>query len=402
MSRIDDLIRKLCPNGVDFKSLTELFNLRNGYTPSKSNPAYWNDNGTIPWFRMDDIRTNGGILNHALQKIPDTAVKGGNLFPANSLLVATSATIGEHALITVPHLSNQRFTSLALKPQYQHSIDMKYMYYYGFILDDWCRSNTTTSSFASVDMTRFKLFRVPVPPLAVQEEIVRVLDSFTALETELEAELEARKKQYEYYRNELLTFKPSAERERERELSWLTLADMENAQMIKLGRGKVISKQDIEENPGDYPVYSSSAAGLGEFGRYGNYLFDDERITWSIDGGGRFFYRPAERYSVTNVSGWLKVLNPAISTKFLFYQLETLWTKKSFDYTKKAHPSVIRREYTVAIPSLEVQHRIASILDKFDSLVNDISSGLPAEIAARRQQYEYYRDRLLTFKELSA
>lgn len=170
--------------------------------------------------------------------------------------------------------------------------------------------------------------------------------------------------------------------------------------MIKLGRGKVISKRDIENNPGNYPVYSSSAASLGEFGRYGDYLFDDERITWSIDGGGRFFYRPAERYSVTNVSGWLKVFDKSISTKFLFYQLETLWTKKSFDYTKKAHPSVIRREYTIAIPPITEQQRIVSILDKFDCLVKDLSSGLPAEIAARHKQYEYYRDGLLSFKEL--
>ena len=177
------------------------------------------------------------------------------------------------------------------------------------------------------------------------------------------------------------------------------MGEMEDNQMIKLGRGKVISKRDIEQNPGNYPVYSSSAAGLGEFGRYNNYQFDDERITWSIDGGGRFFYRPAERYSVTNVSGWLKVLGQSISTKFLFYQLETLWTKKTFDYTKKAHPSVIRREYMVAIPSLKEQHRIVSILDKFDTLVNDLSSGLPAEIAARRKQYEYYRDKLLSFEE---
>ena len=227
---------------------------------------------------------------------------------------------------------------------------------------------------------------------------MRILDSFTSLEAELEAELEARKKQYEYYRDELLTFKQSG-RQRVR---WLTLANMEDAQMIKLGRGKVISKRDIENNPGDYPVYSSSAAGIGEFGRYGDYLFDDERITWSIDGGGRFFYRPAERYSVTNVSGWLKVLDQAISTKFLFYELETLWTKKTFDYTKKAHPSVIRREYTIAIPPLEEQQRIVSILDKFDGLVSNLSSGLPAEIAARRQQYEFYRDRLLSFKELAA
>ncbi|KFI73311.1 putative type I restriction-modification system specificity subunit S [Bifidobacterium minimum] len=210
-SRVDDLIQKLCPDGVDYKSVIELFDLRNGYTPSKSNPAYWNGRGTIPWFRMEDIRANGGVLNHALQQIPEIAVKGGKLFPANSLLVATSATIGEHALVTVPHLSNQRFTSLALKPRYQHMIDMKYMYYYGFILDDWCRNNVTTSSFASVDMAGFKHFRVPIPALPVQEEIVRILDKFNSLVSDLSsglpAEIAARRQQYEFYRDRLLSFK---------------------------------------------------------------------------------------------------------------------------------------------------------------------------------------------------
>jgi len=209
MSRIDRLIAEHCPNGVEFKTLEEIFFTRNGYTPSTSNKAYWT-NGTIPWFRMEDIRQNGKILGASLQKITEEAVKGGRLFPANSIIVATSATIGEHALITVAHLSNQRFTSLALKPEFAERFDIKFLFYYCFVLDEWCLSNTTTSSFSSVDMNRFKKFRFPIPPLEIQKEIVKVLDSFTKLHTELEAELEAelelRRRQYQYYRDALLTF----------------------------------------------------------------------------------------------------------------------------------------------------------------------------------------------------
>ncbi|WP_028658580.1 restriction endonuclease subunit S, partial [Nocardioides insulae] len=124
MSKIDDLIAKLCPGGVEFKELRELFTTRNGYTPSKRDQSAWAD-GTIPWFRMEDIRENGQILNDSLQHVASRAVKGGRLFPANSIIVATSATIGEHALITVPHLSNQRFTSLSLKPEYEERLDMR-------------------------------------------------------------------------------------------------------------------------------------------------------------------------------------------------------------------------------------------------------------------------------------
>lgn len=130
-------------------------------------------------------------------------------------------------------------------------------------------------------------------------------------------------------------------------------------------------------------------------------MFEDERISWSVDGGGRFFYRPPHRYSVTNVSGWLKVLDPSkLETRFLFHVLDSAWQGKSFDYVRKAHPSVIRDEYLVPMIPIEQQARIVRILDSFDNLVNDLSSGLPAEIAARRKQYEYYRDKLLSFPAL--
>ncbi len=199
MNKIEKLIAELCPNGVEFKELQEIFDIKNGYTPSKKNSDYWT-NGTIPWFRMEDIRKNGRTLSDSIQHVTPQAVKDGYLFPANSIIIATTATIGEHALLTVDSLANQRFTFLSKKVN--RSIDMKFMFYYGYVLGEWCRSNTNTASFASVNMKKFKKFKIPIPPLAIQEEIVKILDTFT----ELEAELEARKKQYEYYRNELLTF----------------------------------------------------------------------------------------------------------------------------------------------------------------------------------------------------
>lgn len=159
---------------------------------------------------MEDIREHGRVLDSALQMIPEKAVKGGRCFPANSLIFATSATIGEHALITVPFMSNQRFTSLWPKSEYADRFDTKFLFYYGFIIDEWCRNNTTTSSFASVDMTGFKRLRVPIPPIEDQRLIGEQLDRFDALVNDLSvglpAELDARRKQYEYYRDKLLTF----------------------------------------------------------------------------------------------------------------------------------------------------------------------------------------------------
>ena len=172
------------------------------------------------------------------------------------------------------------------------------------------------------------------------------------------------------------------------------LGDLEDAEILKLGRGKVISKTDLAASPGDYPVYSSSAVGSGEFGRYGEYMFEDERISWSIDGGGRFFYRSEQKYSVTNVSGWLKMLDSEmLNTKYLYYFLTDAWATKVFDYTKKAHPSIIRDEYTIPIPPLAIQKEIVKILDNFTRL----EAELEAELEARKKQYEYYREALLRF-----
>ena len=194
---------------IKWLSIQELFILKNGYTPSKSKSEYWT-NGTLPWFRMEDIRENGHILNDSIQHITPEAVKG-KLFPANSIILATSATIGEHALITVDSLANQRFTYLTPKEEYSNLLNMKYVFYYFFKIDEWCKNNLNISSFASVDMDKFKKLKFPVPPLEEQERIVSILDRFDKLCNDisegLPAEIEARQKQYEYYRDKLLTFK---------------------------------------------------------------------------------------------------------------------------------------------------------------------------------------------------
>ena len=145
------------------------------------------------------------------------------------------------------------------------------------------------------------------------------------------------------------------------------LKDLEANGTLTLGRGKVISKEDMNNKPGDYPVYSSSAQENGVFGKYGEYMFDDERITWSVDGGGKLFYREPHRYSVTNVCGWMKINKPEVlNTKYLYYCLTQQWKRISFDYTYKAHPSVIREIYKVAIPSIEEQERSVDLLSKLE------------------------------------
>lgn len=196
---------------IPFKPLGEVFELRNGYTPSKNNPEFW-EGGTIPWFRMEDIRENGRILSDAIQHITPAAIKGKGLFEANSFILATTATIGEHALLIADSLANQQFTNLKVRKSLANLLKTKFIYYYMFIVDEFCKNNTNVSGFASVDMDKLKRMPIPIPPIPVQEKIVAILDRFEALVNDLccglPAEIEAVNARYEFYRNHLLSFTP--------------------------------------------------------------------------------------------------------------------------------------------------------------------------------------------------
>jgi restriction endonuclease S subunit len=197
--------------GYVLLSLETLFDIRNGYTPSKANAEYW-ENGTVDWFRMEDIRANGHVLSEALQKVSETAVKGGRKISANSIALATSATIGEHALITVECLGNQRFSFFSAKAQFIDVLNMHYMNYYFYKVDEWCKGHLFQGNFNTVDIGALKQLCIPLPPIEEQERIVSILDRFDSLCNDitvgLPAEIEARQKQYEYYRDKLLSFRP--------------------------------------------------------------------------------------------------------------------------------------------------------------------------------------------------
>jgi len=157
-------------------SIQTLFDIKNGYTPSKSNPAYW-ENGTIPWFRMEDIRKNGHILSDSIQHVTPQAVKKSGLFPAYSIIVATTATIGEHALIIVDSLANQQFTFLTKRKSFEDKVDMMYFHHYMFIIDEWCKNNTNSGGLLSVNMPAFKELCVPYPSPKEQQKIAECLSS---------------------------------------------------------------------------------------------------------------------------------------------------------------------------------------------------------------------------------
>ena len=257
-------------------------------------------------------------------------------------------------------------------------------------------------------------YGVPVPPLAVQREVVRVLNTFTALEAELEAELEARRRQYAYYRDELMSFREA------RGLPWMTLSELyesssglsKNADQFGFGH-PFLSFKDVFNNP----VVPSELSALVN-------TTESEQVRFSIKAGDVFVTRTSEDleglgmscaaledYPKATFNGFTKRLRPRRpgeiepSYAAYFFRSSPFRVQVASMAVRSTRVSLnddILGRIRIAVPSLVEQRRIVSILDKFYALVNDLSVGLPAELKARRQQYEYYRDKLLTFEEAAA
>lgn len=177
-------------------------------------------------------------------------------------------------------------------------------------------------------------------------------------------------------------------------MSWevRSLDELIDEGIIELGRGKVISKRDLEANPGTYPVYSSAKENDGMFGVYGQYMFDEELITWSVDGGGNLFHRPKHKFSVTNVGGTLRILDRSLlDYQYLYHVLTYLHARIPFDWVLKAHPSVIRRLYQeIPLPPLPEQQRIVAKLDAAFAALREVEGHLERNRANARDLFESY------------
>ena len=381
------LERLLEGEAVEWKTLGEVFHTRNGYTPSKANEEFWTD-GTIPWFRMEDIRANGRILYDSALHITSKAVKRNGLFKANSIILATSATIGEHALLLRDALTNQRFTNFEIKDNLKEQLLPKFVFYYFFLIDEWCKLHLVIGNFPSVDVQQLINLPFPLPPLRVQARIVEILDKFTQLEKELEAELEARKKQYAYYRDQLLNF--SQYPPLNVNIEWKTLGEV-----AEFKRGQTIIQKTAPT--GVYPVISGGqqpAYYIDKYNRTG------QTITVAGSGAYAGFVMFWDEPIFVSDAFSIKTDEEVVLPRYVFH---FLLNKQSSIFNLKRGagvPHVYAKDlaaFSIPIPPLSEQRRIVDILDRFDTLTNSISEGLPKEIALRRKQYEYYRDALLNF-----
>lgn len=403
MSNLEELIERLCPDGVEYKTLGDVATISRGGNFQKKD---FTEQGK-PCIHYGQIYTRYGLFtDKTLTFINDECFAKQKYAEPNDIIMAVTSENIEDICKCVAWLGTEKVAVSGHSAIIHHSLDPKYLAYFFHSQHFFNQKRRLAHGTKVMEVTpdTLKSIQLPVPPLEVQREIVRILDNFTFLTTELAAELEARQKQYEYYRDFLLTFKPNEstilnERTNELELSgairWMKLGDT-----CVLKAGKAISATEISQNVNDdyiYPCYG----GNGLRGYVKNYNQDGEHPIVGRQGAlcGNVCYACNKFYATEHAV----VVSPSAlyNEKFLYYLLD--FARLEQYKTAGAQPglSVARLEKVVLpVPPLEVQKRIVDILDRFDTLCNDITSGLPAEIEMRQKQYEYYRDKLLTFKEL--
>lgn len=386
MSRIDDLIAEYCPDGVERKPLGAIAKLYRGNGLQKKD---FTDKG-IGCIHYGQIYTRydtftSQTISFVDKKLADKLLK---VHPNDLIVTATSENL-EDVCKAVAWLGGSDIVTGGHSIVVRHHQNAKYLSYYFQTLDFFQRKRAYVHGTKVMEIKKDDLAKivVPVPPLPVQEEIVRILDSFSSLEAELEAELEARRKQYAYYRNELLTF------DRER-VQWLKL---EEAAFIN--KGTYITKKQVI--PGNIPVI---LGGVEPAYWHSESNHDGEGIVISRSGANAGFASYWNEPIFVS-DGFVLDAKPGIDMRFLFHVLKKqqakLHSMKRGSGVPHINSKMLANNVAIPVPPLEEQQHVVSILDRFDKLTNDLSSGLPAEIEARRKQYEYYRDRLLSFDELA-
>lgn len=399
MSKLKELIAELCPNGVEYKALEKccviLDKKRKPITKSART------NGEYPYYGANGIQDY--VDNYIFDGTYVLVGEDGSVITKRGTPVVTWATgkiwVNNHAHI-IEELDG---------------VSLRYLYHFLQTVDVTPLIHGNIPKLTGKD---FKNIPIPVPPLPIQEEIVRILDSFTSLtaelQTKLQAELQARQKQYEYYRDQLLTF--DVHGGRTSEAQWKTLlevcesiADGDHMPPPKSEFGvpfitisNITNQQKIDFNntmyvPEDYYDFlpSKRKPQLGDIlytvvGSYG--------IPVCVENEKKFVF---QRH--------IAILRPdqkLIKPKYLYHTMQTTFFRNQ---AEKAAKGAAQKTISLSslgkmkllLPPLSVQEKIVKVLDNFDAICSDLNIGLPAEIEARQKQYEYYRDRLLSFPELT-
>lgn len=391
-SKIEQLIAKLCPEGVEFKELGKLGDFYGGLT-GKSKDDF--SNGNAKFITYVNIYNNIAVDTSANNFVKISENENQNKIEYGDVIFTGSSEtpndVGMSSVLTEKIDEPLYLNSFCFGFRFQDKDLLLPGFTKYLFRDEQARKQIAGTASGvtrfNISKKRFAKIKIPLPPLEVQREIVDILDKFTQLEAELEAELEARKKQYEHYRNQLLTFDDMGG------VRWATLGEV-----VKMARGVRVVKKELEET-GEIPVYQNSMTPLGYYNKSNNKA--DTTFVITAGAAGEVGYSDVDFWAADDC--FALICPQDLQERFLYH---FLMTKRNFLLSRVRRASVPRlsrvvvEKLQIPIPPLAEQNRIVAILDKFDALTNSLSEGLPAELKARRQQYEFYRDKLLTFQSL--
>lgn len=396
MSRIDDLIEEHCSGGVPFKTLGEVGTFVRGNGLQKKDLT----NEGVGAIHYGQVFTTYGTATMETKSFVDPAFATRlRKAKAGDLVIATTSENDADVCKAVAWLGESEIAISGDAFVYQHSLDPLYMAFY-FQTEAFQSqkrkfiSGTKVKRVSGADLARIT---IPIPPLAIQREIATILDQMESLkaklESQLESELELRSRQYAFHRDSLLTF---AEIERVR---WATLNEISTN--LDAQRRPVTKSA---RQPGSIPYYGAS--GIVDY--VSDYIFDGDYLLVSEDGANLVARSSPIAFSASGqtwINNHAHVLEFPTYAERRFVEIYLNSIDLSPYLTGAAQPKLNQanlNKIPIPVPDLNEQERIVAILDKFGALVNDLSIVLPAEIAARRRQYEYYRDKLLTFEEQAA
>lgn len=389
MSKINELIKKLCSNGVEYQKLSDIGELLSGLKSKEKNDF---GNGNAKFITYSNIFNNLTVDFNIFNKVKVSEKENQNDIRLGDILITASSEIADESGMTSVVTKNpseifyvNSFCLIyRLNNDYREKIlpnFAKHLFRSTEIRNQiiMCANGVTRFNLKKKDLLKIK---IPIPPLEVQNEIINILDGFVNLEAELEAELEARKTQYGFYRKKIMNLKSN----------YVTMK-LGEIYEFKYGTGNVIPTIG-----GIYPVYGSN----GIVGTHNQYNSENSPVIGHIGAYAGIVNWGIGKHYVTYNGVICRHKNNLVVPRYAYYLLLIQnFGEKAKSSSQPFISYQTLNETIVNIPkSLQEQVRIVNILDKFDKLISDISEGLPAEIEVRRKQYEYYRDKLLSFEEL--
>lgn len=373
MKNLETLIQELCPNGVEFVKLGDVLDYEQ---PTKY------------IVKCKDYQNEGmPVLTAGQTFILGYTDETNGIYEAsreNPVIIFDDFTTSFHWVDFNFKVKSSAMKMLRVSSE--REVSFRFVYYAMKCI------KYQTLEHSRQWISKYSQIEIPLPPIKVQTEIVRILDKFTSLEAELEAELDCRRRQYEYYRDKLLSFDNVGGQE----VEWKTLGEL-----AEIGTGSSNTKDGLSE--GLYPFYTRGQEVL----RKNEYEFDDEAIITAGDGVGvgKVIHYVKGKYALHQRAYRFKP-GDLLNARFLYFYMTSTFYKYVCGNSVSSSVSSLRKprllKYPIPLLPMQEQIRIVSILDRFESLTTSLQSGLPAEIAARRQQYEHYRDKLLTFKRKGA